>query len=175
MLKEAAPQINRIAVLINPDYAATGPSYLASIQAGAPALSVQIVATPYRDGVDLVRAVDAFAAVPDGGLLVLPPAPAPGNFAMILRLAEQYRLPTVFNSQRVVAAAGALMAYGTDSTDLFRRAAGYVDRLLRGAKVSELPVQFPTKYELVINLKTAKAIGLTIPEAFLLRADEVIE
>jgi putative ABC transport system substrate-binding protein len=93
---------------------------------------------------------------------------------MIIEVAAQRRLPSIYNS-RFEAAAGGMMAYGTDGVDLYRRAASYVDRLLRGAKVSELPVQYPTKFELVVNLKAAKAIGLTIPESFLLRADEVIE
>jgi len=107
-------------------------------------------------------------------LLVLPPVPSGTNRDTIIRLAVQHRLPAIYNN-RDLASAGGLMSYGPDGADQYRRTATYVDRLLRGAKVSDLPVQFPTKFELVINLKTAKAIGLTIPEAFLLRADEVIE
>ena len=130
---------------------------------------------PVRDAVDIVHAIDAFAAAPNGGLIVLPPPQPPAHLEAILRLATLHRLPGVYGGGRPVAAAGGLIIYGSDTADLHRRAASYVDRLLRGAKVSELPVQFPTKYELIINLKTAKAIGLTIPESFLLRADEVIE
>ena len=121
----------------------------------------------------MVRAIDAFAAEPNGGLLVVPVLPE-DSFQMLHRLALQHRLPTIHSNRRFVAAGG-LMGYGTDFPDNYRRAATYVDRLLRGAKVSDLPVQFPTKFELVVNLKTAKSIGLIIPEALLLRADEVIE
>src|SRR5207302_4185200 len=116
----------------------------------------------------------AFAAEPNGGVIGVPPFGASATRDMIIRLTAQHRLPSIYNS-RFEAASGGMMAYGTDSIDLYRRAASYVDRILRGAKPSDLPVQYPTKFELVINLKTAKAIGLTIPEAFLLRADEVIE
>jgi putative ABC transport system substrate-binding protein len=142
--------------------------------AAASALGVAAIRTPIRSPVDIVRGIDAFAAEPNGGLLVLPPVSAGAIRETIIQLAQQHRLPTIYPTQ-ADAAAGGLLAYATDVVDLYRRTATYVDRLLRGAKVSELPVQFPTKYELIVNLKTAKAIGLTIPEAFLLRADEVIE
>jgi putative tryptophan/tyrosine transport system substrate-binding protein len=174
LLKEGAPHVNRVAVLFNPELLATGPSYLAAIDAAAPGLSVQTVTMPYRDAVDVVRAIDAFAAAPNGGLLSLPPPPTVAILTAILRLAEEHRLPAVFTSG-VLAAAGGLIAYGASQADLHRRAATSVDRLLRGAKVSELPVQFPTKYDLVINLRTARTIGLTIPDTLLARADEVIK
>jgi putative ABC transport system substrate-binding protein len=137
-------------------------------------LGVQVVNTPIRNAVEIVRAIDTFAAEPNGGLLVLPPAPTTTIRDTIFQLAAQYRLPAIYSSLAAVAAGG-LLAYATDLVDQHRRAATYVDRLLRGAKVSELPVQFPSKFELIINLKTAKVIGLTVPEAFLLRADAVIE
>jgi putative tryptophan/tyrosine transport system substrate-binding protein len=172
LLREGAPSASRIAVIFNPELVVGG--YFASIEAAAPALSLQAIKMPVRDAVDVARAIDAFAATPNGGLLVLPPPPNAAIFDAILRLATEHRLPAIYGSRRL-ANAGALIAYGADDVDLNRRAASYVDRLLRGAKVSDLPVQFPTKYDLVINLKTAKAIGLTIPEVFLLRADEVIE
>ena len=175
MLKEAAPRLARIGVVFNSEFlSAAVSSYLALIEAAAPGLSLHVITIPYRNPIDIVRAVDALAAEPNSGLLVLPPAPSPANLDTMLRLAAQYRLPTIFSS-RFHAAAGGLMAYGSDGTDQSHRAAIYVDRILRGAKVTDLPVQFPTKYELVINLRTAKEIGLTIPEAFLLRADELIE
>jgi ABC-type uncharacterized transport system substrate-binding protein len=174
LLKEAAPQASRVAVILNPALAVTGPSSIASIEAAALALSVQAIATPVRDAVDIVHAIDAFSAAPNGGLIVLPPPPVPAHLEAIHRLAVTHRLPSVYGGRDSVSAGG-LISYGADTADLSRRAATYVDRLLRGAKVIDLPVQFPTKYELVINLRTAKAIGLTIPEAFLLRADEVIE
>jgi putative ABC transport system substrate-binding protein len=170
-LKEAAPRVARVAIIFNPELAATGPSYISSIEAAAPALAVLTIKTPIRNSVDIVRAIDAFAAEPNGGLLVLPPNTHPDT---ILQLAAQHRLPVIYANRNDVVAGG-LMAYDTDAIDRHRRAASYIDRLLRGAKVSELPVQFPTKFQLIINLKAAKAIGLTIPEAFLLRADELIE
>jgi putative ABC transport system substrate-binding protein len=112
--------------------------------------------------------------VSSGGLLILPPPPPTAILDAILRLAALHRLPSIY-SNRTIVEAGGLLAYAAGNADSGRRAAAYVDRLLRDAKVSELPVQFPTKYDLKINLKTAKAIGLNIPESFLLRADEIIE
>jgi putative ABC transport system substrate-binding protein len=135
---------------------------------------MQTIKMPFRDATDVVRAIDAFAAEPNSGLLALPPPLQGAIRDRILRLATEHWLPAIYPS-RDNSAAGGLMSYATKPAELWRRAASYVDRLLRGAKVSELPVQFPTKFELVINLKTAKAIGLTIPESLLLRADEVIE
>jgi putative tryptophan/tyrosine transport system substrate-binding protein len=159
---------------VNPDVARTGPTYIDSIEAAAPALSVQVIPTVVRDAVDVVRAIDAFAGEPNGGLIVLPPPPPPAILDAILRLALEHRLPAIYGA-RFIATAGGLLVYAGDNADRSRQAASYVDRLLRGAKVAELPVQFPTKYELIVNLKTAKAIGLTIPSSFLLRADEAIE
>jgi putative ABC transport system substrate-binding protein len=171
LLKEAAPYITRVALVFNPQ--TVNAPYFRPIEAAAPLLGVQALKTPVRDPLETVRAIDAFAAEPNGGLLVVPVLPD-DSYQMLLRLAAQHRLPAIYGQRRVVAAGG-LMAYAIDFPDNYRRAATYVDRLLRGAKVSDLPVQFPTKFELVINLKTAKAIGLTIPESLLLRADEVIE
>jgi putative ABC transport system substrate-binding protein len=173
LLKEAVPHLARVAVIFNPESGLTAPAYIAAIESAAPALSVETVRTPVRDAVDVVRAIDAFAARPNGGLLVLT-VTGTEILPPIYRLALQHRMPAIYLG-RASTAVGGLMSYGTDTVDLARRAAAYVDRLLRGTKVSELPVQFPTKYELIVNLKTAKAIGLTIPEAFLLRADELIE
>ena len=175
LLKEVAPRLIRVLVIFNPDLLGeVGPRYVSSIEAAAPKLGVQISRTPVRTPLEIVRAVDAFAAEPNGGLLVLPPPPASLNRDLIIQLAAQHRLPTSFVVRSEVVAGG-LIAYGGEDAAVFRGAASYVDRLLRGAKVSDLPVQFPTKFELVVNLKTAKAIGLTIPASFLLRADEVIE
>jgi putative ABC transport system substrate-binding protein len=171
LLKEAAPHIMRVALVFNPQTVNAG--YLRSIEAAAPLFGVQTLKTPVRDPLEMVRAIDAFAAEPNGGLLVVPVLPN-DSYQMLYRLAAQHRLPDIHSNRRYVAAGG-LMTYGADFPDIYRRAATYVDRLLRGAKVSELPVQFPTKFELVVNLKTAKAIGLTIPESLLSRADEVIE
>jgi putative tryptophan/tyrosine transport system substrate-binding protein len=172
LLKEAVPRVSRIALLFNPDIS-TG-AYFATLEGAASQFAVTVVRTPYRDAADLVHAIDAFAAEPNGGLIVLPPAPIGSNRALINRLTTQHALPTIYQD-RDYAAEGGLMSYGTITRDLVRRSASYVDRILRGAKPGELPVEFPTKFELVVNLKTAKAMGLTIPEGFLLRADELIE
>jgi putative ABC transport system substrate-binding protein len=171
LLKEAAPHITRVALVFNPQ--TVNVPYFRPIEAAAPVLGVRTLKTPVRDPLEMVRAMDAFAAEPNGGLLVVPVLPD-DSYQMLLRLAAQHRLPAMHANRRGVTAGG-LMSYVTDLPDNYRRAAVYVDRLLRGAKVSELPVQFPTKFELVINLKTAKAIGLAIPEGLLARADEVIE
>jgi putative ABC transport system substrate-binding protein len=171
LLKEAAPHITRAALVFNPETVNVG--YFRPIEAAAPSVGVQPLKTPVRDPLEVVRALDAFAAEPNGGLLVVPVLPG-DSYQMLLRLAGQHRLPAIHNSRGRVAAGG-LMSYATDLTDNYRRAAAYVDRILRGAKISELPVQFPTKFNLVINLKAAKAIGLTIPATLLGRADEVIE
>jgi putative ABC transport system substrate-binding protein len=145
-----------------------------SIEEGAKLMAVQVEKMPYNDAVDIVRSIDAFAALPNGSLLLLPPSPSAINREIIMRLVLQHRLPTVA-VDRAYAAEGILMTYGTSNIDLGRRAAGYVDRILRGASPRDLPVEFATKFELVINLKTAKAIDLVISEALLLRADEVIQ
>jgi putative ABC transport system substrate-binding protein len=167
-----APRTVRIALIFAPEN--VNDQYFGVMDAAAEVLGVKAIRTPYRTDAELERAIDNFAAQPNGGLVLVPPPPSPSNRQLIIRLAAKYRLPTIYASKDFPAEGG-LMAYASDSAEQLRTAASYVDRLLRGAKVSELPVQFPTKFELVINLKTAKAIGLTIPEAFLLRADEVIE
>jgi len=174
LLKEAAPHVSRVAVMFNPDINLTVPSYIAAIEAAAPALFVQAVTMPVRDAVDIVRAIDAFAGVPGGGLIVLPPPPPPAILDAILRLALQHRLPAIYNA-RFMATAGGLLAYAADNVDRSRQAASYIDRLLRGAKVSELPVQFPTSYKLIVNLKAARAIGLDIPATLTARADELLQ
>jgi len=169
LLKKAVPSMERVALLYTPET----PSQLPSIEA-ASGLGVEAVKIRYRNAVDLVRAIDAFAAQPNGGLIEVPPPSSFANRKIILALANQHRLPTAFADKAAVARGG-LMSYGSDVGDLFRRSSSYVDRILRGAKVSELPVEYPTRFELVVNLKTAKAIGLAIPESFLIRADTVIE
>jgi putative ABC transport system substrate-binding protein len=171
LLKEIAPRITRVALVFNPRTVNAG--YFRPIEEAALLLDVQVLKTPVRDPLELVRAIDAFAAESNGGLLVIPVLPN-DSYQMLHRVAAQHRLPAIHANRRVVADGG-LMTYATDFPDNYRRAAAYVDRLLRGAKVSELPVQFPTKFELVINLKTAKAIGLEIPATLLARADEVLE
>src|SRR5262249_9180776 len=146
LLKEAAPQVAKVALIFNTDLAGQiALSYFASIEAAAAALSVRTIQMPVRNAVGVVRAIDAFAAEPGGGRLILPPPPTTGILEAVLQLAAQHRLPAIYPSVPH-AAAGGLLAYATDRLDQHRRAAAYVDRILRGAKVSELPVQFPTKF-----------------------------
>jgi putative ABC transport system substrate-binding protein len=172
LLKAVAPHIARVAIIFQPE---TGSgTTLASIEAAAPSLAVTAIRTIVRDGADIERAIDAFAAEANGALLVLPDATTVNNREIIIRSATHHRLPSIY-PYRYFAADGGLMVYGLDQTDLYLRAASYVDRILRGEKVSDLPVQFPAKYNLIINLKTAKALGLTIPETLLATADEVIQ
>jgi putative ABC transport system substrate-binding protein len=173
LLKRAAPQLSRIAVVFKPDVAPTAPKYIAAIEAAAQTLSVETVEIAFHDAVDLVHAIDAFALMPDRGLIVLPPPLIPDRVT-ILKLAMQHRLPAMY-PQRALALEGGLLSYSSDLLDQNRRAAAYIDRLLRGAKIADLPVQFPTKFQLVVNMKTAKAMDLAIPEAFLLHADEILE
>jgi putative ABC transport system substrate-binding protein len=174
LLKEVAPWIERVGVIYNAQLVSSDSGYFPSIEEAARALAVKTIKVPYRSTLDIVRGIDSFATEPNGGLIVAPPPPIPTNREAIRQLTAQHRLPAIYEA-RPYAAEGGLMAYGSVQGDLFRRAVFFVDRILRGAKVSELPVEFPTKFELVINLKTAKTIGLTVSESFLLRADEVIE
>jgi putative tryptophan/tyrosine transport system substrate-binding protein len=174
LLKEVAPRIDRVAFLFNP---ATGPHFkyfLNPLKFAAASFAVQAIAAPVRDTTELESVMAAQAHEPKGSLIVMPEAFTVAHRVEITSLATRYRLPTIY-PYRSFAELGGLLSYGTDLTDNFRRAAGYTDRILRGTKPSELPVQAPVKFELVINSKTAKAIGLTIPESFLVRADEVIE
>jgi putative ABC transport system substrate-binding protein len=171
LLKEVAPRVTRVAVFRDSSIAA-GPGMFGAIQALAPSLGVELRPVDVRDAGEIERAVAAFAQASGGGLIVLGRATI--HRGVIIALAAKHRLPAVY-TLRYLAAAGGLISYGPDLLDQHRRAAGYVDRILRGEKPADLPVQAPTKYELVINLKTAKALGLTVPETLLARADEVIE
>jgi putative ABC transport system substrate-binding protein len=166
------PRVSRIGLIFNPDIS-TG-AYFGALEAAAAQFSVMLVKIPYRDAADIVHAIDAFSGEPNGGLILLPPGPSGENRALINRLAIQHMLPMMVGGSEFVAEGG-LMSYGPNTRDNTRRAASYLDRILRGTKPAELPVQFPTKFELVVNLKTAKAMGLTISESVLLRADELIE
>ena len=172
LLKEAAPRVRRIAQLSDP--ASAPETYFTAIEAAARALSVEVFRVGVRNVLDIVRAIDAFAAEPDGGLLFVPDSTIASHRETIFALAVQHRLPAIYYSNFFAREDG-LMSYGPDPIEFYRGAAIYVDKLLRGTKVSELPVQFPTKFELVINLKAAKTIGLAIPATLLARADEVIE
>jgi len=172
LLREAAPRIDRIALLFNPEFDSR--SYIHAIETAAAAYHVQAIRTPARDATEIERAMGTFAAKPNGGLLIVPPAPAFTNVELIFRLATKYRVPAIYPT-RSFAAAGGLMAYGPDSAALFRDSASYVDRILRGAQPNDLEIGFPTKFDLVINLKTAKSMGLKIPRRLLARAAMVIE
>jgi putative ABC transport system substrate-binding protein len=172
LLKEAAPHLARIALLYNPEFDAR--AYLAAIETAAGAYHVKVTRAPVRNDQDIKHAVGAFAAEPNGGLMVVPPTPAFAEIRLIFKLANQYRLPAIYPTRGFVAEGG-LMAYGAISAELFQQAASYVDRILHGAKPNELPVGFPTKFDLVVNLKAAKAIGLEFPPTLLARAAEVIQ
>jgi putative ABC transport system substrate-binding protein len=174
LLKEIAPSVTRAAVLRDPALS-NGPAQFAIIQSVAPALGVEVTAINLRDAAgDIERAVTAFAGSPNGGLIVAGSALAITHRELIIALAAKHKLPAVY-WRRGFVASGGLISYGYDIVQQFRGAAGYVDRILKGEKPADLPAQAPTKYELVINLKTAKALGLDVPHSLLARADEVIE
>jgi putative ABC transport system substrate-binding protein len=175
LLKEIAPGVSRIALMFNPQTAPGGGSYfLRPVEAAAPALQVTIIPAPVHNAADIDAAITALTKEPGAGLIVMPDVFVLAHREQMLALAKQHRMPAAY-AYRLFAASGGLMSYGTDLVDLFRRAAPYVDRILRGAKPAELPVQQPVKFELVLNLKTARTLGLTVPDKVLALADEVIE
>jgi putative ABC transport system substrate-binding protein len=171
LLKEIAPRVTRVAVLRD---LTIGPAHLSAIQAVAPSFGVELSAVGVRDVGEIERTVTAFARSSNAGLIVTPSTSALIHRDLITMLAARHRLPAVY-SWRYFVTAGGLISYGPDPIDMYRRAAGYVDRILKGEKPADLPVQAPTKYELVINLKTAKSLGIEMPATVLARADEVIE
>jgi putative ABC transport system substrate-binding protein len=173
LLKEVAPGVTRAAVLRDPIVTA-GPAQLAAIQGVAPSFGVELKPVDIRDRSAIERALASFARSPNGGLIVTVTPAAAVHRHLIITLAARHRLPAVYG-YRYFVMDGGLISYGPDTIDQYRRAAGYVDRILKGEKPADLPVQAPTKYELVINLKTAKALGLEVPSSILARADEVIE
>jgi putative ABC transport system substrate-binding protein len=174
LLKELAPGVNRVAVIRDPSVPA-GSAGFAAIQTVAPSFGVELTPIGVRNAGEIERDIAAFARAANGGLITVgPPSSMLLHRNLIITLAARHRLPAVYPT-RVFVNAGGLMSYGGDSIDQYRRAAAYVDRILKGEKPADLPVQAPTKYELVINLKTAKALGLTVPDSLLARADEVIE
>jgi ABC-type uncharacterized transport system substrate-binding protein len=173
LLKQVAPGVTRVAVLRDPTLT-HGIGQFAIIQAVAPAVGVDVRPINVRDAPEIERAVTRFAGVPNGGLIVTASPSGPVHRDLIIALAARHKLPAVYVG-RFFATAGGLISYGPNFTDPYRQAAGYVDRILKGEKPADLPVQAPTNYELVINLKTAKALGLEIPPSLLARADEVIE
>ena len=173
LLREIAPNVTRVAVLRD----STNPAQSAqfgAIQAVAPSQRMEVMPVNMRDAGEIERTVDAFASSPNGGMTVTAGGAAVRYRDLIVKLAAEHKLPTVY-WERFFVAVGGLMSYGADLIENYRRCAGYIDRILKGEKPTDLPVQAPTKYELVINLKTAKALGLDVPAQLLARADEVIE
>src|SRR5262245_23695036 len=173
LLKEIAPNITRVAVLRDPTFGSST-SQFAVIQAAAPSFRTETIPVNVRDAGEIERAVAAFAHRPNGCLIATATGQTVAHRDLIVTLAARHKLPTVYY-ERFFVAAGGLMSYGPDQLEQYRRAAGYVDRILKGEKPADLPVQAPTKFDLVINLKTAKALGLAVPPTLLARADEVIE
>ena len=173
VLKQIAPSVTRVAVVRDPAITA-GIGLWGAIQSVSPSFGVELRPVDVRDAGEIERALAAFAGKPNGGLILTGSALAIVHRDLIIALAARHRLPAVYY-ERYFAAAGGLISYGSDSIEAFRLAAGYVDRILKGEKPADLPVQAPTRYQLVINLKTAKALGLEIPPTLLARADEVIE
>jgi putative ABC transport system substrate-binding protein len=173
LLKEIAPSLTRAAILANPrtspyDY------FFRAAQALAPPLAIEVVSSPVEDAAGIERSIQSLAREPNGGLVIPPDATTVVHRDLVIALAARHHLPAVYTANFWVESGG-LMSYGTDQADMFRQAAGYVDRILHGDKPADLPVQAPTKYETAINLKTAKAMGLTVPPGLLVAADEVIE
>jgi putative ABC transport system substrate-binding protein len=173
LLKEIAPGVKRVAVLRSLAIAA-GPGHFGAIQAMAPSLGVELRPIDTQDAGEIERAIVTFASEPNGGLIAATGGGVLKHRELTVALAARHRLPAVY-AYRIHVMSGGLISYGLDNLDQYRRAAGYVDRILRGEKPADLPVQVPTKYELVINLRTAKALGLEVPATLLARADEVLE
>jgi putative ABC transport system substrate-binding protein len=174
MLKEIAPNVRRAAVLFNPETSPYYPIFLRELGAVPAMLAVELTAAPVRDEAEIEGVVTALAREPGGGLIGASDPFITARRALIMTLAQRHRLPAVYYFRRF-AAEGGLMSYGPEPNDIARRSASYVDRILKGAKPADLPAQAPTKFELVINLKTARALGLDVPPMLLARADEVIE
>jgi putative tryptophan/tyrosine transport system substrate-binding protein len=173
LLKEVAPRLATVAVIYNPEFTTTQ-GWFAAIEAAAAMLGVKAIRIPVRNPAEIEDAIGTFAREPNGGLIVVPPGLVGAERDVVFRQALQRRLPAIYQA-KAYALDGGLMSYGADAADLFRQCSTFVDRILRGAKPGELPVQVPTKFELAINLKTAKAMGLEISPMLLARADEVIE
>jgi len=177
LMHDIAPSVKRVAMLYNPATANAGASggvYLQPMKAAADALGIDLTVSPVNDAAEIDGAFAAMAESPNGGVIVMPNVFTARNQERIVSQAARFRIPTVYPLQHFVAAGG-LLSYGIDYSDQFRLAASYADRILRGAKIADLPVQQPTKFELVINLKTARSLGLIVPPTLLTRADEVIE
>jgi putative tryptophan/tyrosine transport system substrate-binding protein len=173
LFKEIAPNVTHVAVLRDPTFA-HGIGQFAVIQAAAPSVGIEASPIDLREPKQIEHGIATFAQSPNGGMIVTASAKGATNVNLVIAAAARYRLPAVY-IQRAFVVAGGLISYGPNFDDQYRRAAGYVDRILRGEKPADLPVQAPSKYELAINLKTAKALGLSVPQSLLARADDVIE
>ena len=174
LLKEIAPGITRIAIMFKPALSQAIPLFQDRLRAAAPKFAVELIESPVHDSIDIEAALTAFAREPDGGLILLPDTFLASNLRLILETTARHHIPAIYPFRYFVGAGG-LLSYGPDVDDQFRQAAAYVDRILRGEKPGDLPVQQPTKFEMVINMKTAKALGLKVPNTLLVAADEVIE
>ena len=173
VLKEVAPNVTRVAVIFAPDQIPQA-GILRAVQAVAPSFGAQVTVVGARNVAEIAHDIDQFAREPNGGLIVLPNPVTIGNRKLVIAMAARHRLPAAY-AFRYFVADGGLLSYGIDLTDQYRQAASYVDRILRGENPADLPVQQPTKFEVTVNLKTAKALGLDVPPSLLVRADEVIE
>jgi ABC-type uncharacterized transport system substrate-binding protein len=173
LLSEIAPGLKRAAIMFNPDTAPVS-TFMPSFESAARSLKVELIAAPVHSDVEIETAIMALGREPRGGLVVMPDVFTLAHRTPIISAAARNNVPAVYY-RSALAREGGLLSYGADPVDIFRRAASYVDRILRGAKPAELPVQLPTRFEMVLNLKTAKALGLEVPTSILLRADEVIE
>ena len=171
--QSVSPNVKNAAVLRDPGFA-HGIGQFAVIQAAAPSVGIEVSPIDLRDPNQIERAIATFAQTPNGGFIVAASGVGATNINLIIAMAARHKLPAVY-IQRAFVAAGGLISYGPNFDDQYRRAAAYVDRILRGEKAADLPVQAPSKYELIINLKTANALGLTVPTSLLARADEIIE
>jgi putative ABC transport system substrate-binding protein len=173
LLSEIAPGLKRVAFMFNPNTASVS-AYMPSLETAAQSLKVLPIISPVHSDVEIETAINALGREPGGGLVLMPDIFMTAHRASIILAAARNHVSAVYGFS-FYARDGGLLSYGPDPVDIYRRAASYVDRILRGAKADDLPVQFPVKYEMVVNLKTAKALGLTVPQSILLRADEVIE
>jgi putative ABC transport system substrate-binding protein len=173
LLKQMAPNVTRIAAIYDPAND-EGPGYLPMMEAAARKHAIEVTSYAVRSGAEIQQVIETFAHEPNGGLIPLPGPITVVQRDLILSLTAKHRLPNLY-AYRYYPANGGLASYGPDNIDLYRRAADYIDRILKGDRPNDLPVQFPTKYQLIINLKTANTLGLNIPESFLVRADDVIE
>jgi putative ABC transport system substrate-binding protein len=174
LLSEIAPGLKRAAFMFNPEMVTASGAYVPSLETAARSLKVELIIAPVHDDGEIETAIITLGREPRGGLVIMPDTFMVAHRAPLILAAARNNVPAVYY-RSVFARDGGLLSYGPDLVDSYRRAATYVDRILRGAKVGDLPVQFPTKFEMVVNLKTAKALGLAVPQSILLRADEVIE